>query len=173
MVRPRELVSESCRLFLLLYSCLPSEMNRMIPDFFTPDLVAKGVIDQWTFMTAVNNNTKALALLQQHWSTWITETDFQAIQAAGLNNARIPIPHWAFNGSSTEPYLVGAEFSYISQAVKWAAKYNLDVLLNLVSFRGIANNGVVPRLTRLSLSPLLPLSLQHTAPGSQSKLACF
>lgn len=106
----------------------------MMPDFFTPDLVAKGAIDQWTFMTAVNNNAQALALLQQHWSTWITETDFKDIQAAGLNTVRIPVPHWAFNGSSSEPYIAGAEFSYIAQAIKWAAKYKLDVLLDLVSF---------------------------------------
>src|ERR1700712_1703999 len=74
----------------------------MNPSFFTSDLVAKGAIDQWTFMTAVKNNATALSLLQKHWSTWITETDFIAIKAAGLNTVRIPVGHWTFNGSSTE-----------------------------------------------------------------------
>jgi glucan 1,3-beta-glucosidase len=30
----------------------------------------------------------ALGILQDHWKTWITEDDFVAIEAAGLNHVR-------------------------------------------------------------------------------------
>lgn len=112
----------------------------MSPSLFTADLVARGAVDQWTYMTAVSNNNLALSLLQAHWNTWITEADFQAIAAAGLNTVRIPVGHWTFNATASEPYLAGAELPFISRALVWAAKYKLDVLLDL-----------------------------HTAPGSQSE----
>lgn len=103
----------------------------MMPDLFTKDLTAKGAIDQWTYMTAVGDNTKALSLLQNHWSTWITQDDFAQIKAAGLNTVRIPVGHWTFNATSLEPYLAGAEQPYIAQALLWAKQYSLDVVLDM------------------------------------------
>lgn len=94
-------------------------------------MVAKGAVDQWTYMTAVGDNTKALSLLKQHWSTWITQDDFAQISAAGLNTVRIPVGHWTFNASSSEPYLASAEQPYIAQALLWAKQYSLDVVLDL------------------------------------------
>lgn len=39
------------------------------------------VIDEWTFGQFAPN---ALSVLQDHWNTWITESDFEAIAAAGF-----------------------------------------------------------------------------------------
>ncbi|UZJ54252.1 hypothetical protein CBS101457_003572 [Exobasidium rhododendri] len=117
----------------------------MMPSFFTDDLVAKGVVDQYTYMKKVDSVTARKALTQ-HWESWITETDFQQISAAGLNTVRLPVPHWAFNGSSTtEPYLAYAEQPYISQALLWAKKYDLDVIIDMhtapKSQNGFDNSG--------------------------------
>jgi glucan 1,3-beta-glucosidase len=146
----------------------------MNPSFFTSDLTAKGAIDQWTFMTAVNNNTRALSLLQTHWSTWVNESDFTAIAAAGLNTVRIPVPHWTFNGSSTEPYLAGAELKYIQQAVTWAAKHNLDVLLDLHtapgSQNGFDNSGRMGNATFESINPTVNAARMYSALQSMVNL---
>lgn len=48
-----------------------------------------------------------------------------------LDTVRLPVPHWAFNGSKSEPYLAYGEQPYISNALKLAAQYGLDVLLDL------------------------------------------
>ncbi|KAE9383458.1 glycoside hydrolase, partial [Gymnopus androsaceus JB14] len=40
------------------------------------------IVDEWTFGQLQNHGT-ALAALQNHWNTWITEADFAAIAAAG------------------------------------------------------------------------------------------
>ncbi|KAG6865769.1 hypothetical protein C0991_011966 [Blastosporella zonata] len=40
------------------------------------------IIDEYTFGQYQNHAT-ALGVLQNHWNTWITEADFQAIAAAG------------------------------------------------------------------------------------------
>ena len=36
----------------------------------------------------MQNSSAALEILQNHWETWITEDDFAAIAAAGLNHVR-------------------------------------------------------------------------------------
>ena len=45
------------------------------------------VVDEYTLGKLVDNDV-ALAMLKQHWETWITEDDFVAIKAAGLNHVR-------------------------------------------------------------------------------------
>jgi len=41
-----------------------------------------GIVDEWTF-GQFQDRTTALNKLQNHWNTWITESDFAAIAAAG------------------------------------------------------------------------------------------
>ena len=45
------------------------------------------IVDEFT-LGDQTNSTYALDLLEQHWETWITEDDFKAIKAAGLNHVR-------------------------------------------------------------------------------------
>lgn len=45
------------------------------------------IVDEYTF-GQMQNSTVAQAVLNQHWSSWITENDFKAIAAAGLNHVR-------------------------------------------------------------------------------------
>ena len=40
------------------------------------------IVDEWTF-GALQDTKTAFLTLQNHWNTWITEADFQAIAAAG------------------------------------------------------------------------------------------
>jgi aryl-phospho-beta-D-glucosidase BglC (GH1 family) len=40
------------------------------------------IVDEWTFGQLQDQKT-ALNTLQNHWNTWITESDFAAIAAAG------------------------------------------------------------------------------------------
>lgn len=45
------------------------------------------IVDEYTF-GQMQDPDEALQVLQSHWATWITEDDFQAISAAGLNHVR-------------------------------------------------------------------------------------
>ena len=40
------------------------------------------IVDEWTFCQ-YQNKSVALAALEKHWSTYITEDDFRQIQEAG------------------------------------------------------------------------------------------
>jgi aryl-phospho-beta-D-glucosidase BglC (GH1 family) len=47
----------------------------------------------------LQSKATATAALTTHWNTWITESDFAAIAAAGLNHVRLPIGYWAWDVS--------------------------------------------------------------------------
>lgn len=111
----------------------------------------------------------ALGILQNHWETWFTEDDFADIQAAGLNHVRfvlctpdIPrvlclhsvwfwvyrmqIGYWSVPLTSSDtnyttsvsPYIPGA-WPYLLQALNWARKYQLHVILDLHGAPGSQN----------------------------------
>ncbi|KAG6876479.1 hypothetical protein C0992_012826 [Termitomyces sp. T32_za158] len=95
------------------------------------------IVDEYTF-GQYQDHTKAFAVLQAHWDSWITESDFRDIAAAGLNHVRIPIGYWAFDVSGGEPYIQG-QYPYLERAVSWAEKYGLKVIINLHGVPGSQN----------------------------------
>ncbi|KAH9987691.1 glycoside hydrolase family 5 protein [Russula vinacea] len=95
------------------------------------------IVDEWTF-GLYQDRDSAEAILTQHWNTWITESDFQEIAAAGLNHVRIPIGYWAFNVAPGEPYISGQQ-AYLLQAISWAQTYNLKVIIDLHGAPGSQN----------------------------------
>ncbi len=72
----------------------------------------------------------AQSLLEQHWGSWITESDFAQIAAAGLNHVRIPIGYWAFVLQTGDPYVQG-QTNYLATALGWARAHGLKVVLDL------------------------------------------
>ena len=118
------------------------------------------IIDEWTFGQYQDSNV-VRAKLTEHWDTWITESDFRAIAAAGcvlasravsvvqvlvfifrLNHVRIPIGYWAYDVSPGEPYISG-QHNYLLKAIAWAAIYNLKVIVDLHGAPG-SQNGYGP-----------------------------
>ncbi|KAF8514765.1 glycoside hydrolase family 5 protein [Gautieria morchelliformis] len=95
------------------------------------------VVDEFTFGQFVDRNSAA-STLQNHWNTWITEADFAAIAAAGLNHVRLPIGYWAFDVSAGEPYHQG-QVPFLNQAVTWARNHGLKVIVDLHGAPGSQN----------------------------------
>ncbi|KAJ7637744.1 glycoside hydrolase family 5 protein [Mycena polygramma] len=103
------------------------------------------IVDEYTF-GAMQDSATALGVLQNHWETWITEDDFVAIAAAGLNHVRIPVGYWSVpltasdtNGStSAAPYTPGA-WPYLLKALNWAKQHNVHVILDLHGAPGSQN----------------------------------
>ncbi|KAH0591089.1 Glucan 1,3-beta-glucosidase [Termitomyces sp. J132] len=95
------------------------------------------IIDEYTF-GQFQDHAKALSTLKAHWDSWITESDFQAIAAAGLNHVRLPIGYWAFDVSGGEPYVQG-QLPYLDKAVSWAQKYGIKVIVDLHGVPGSQN----------------------------------
>ncbi|KIY73602.1 glycoside hydrolase family 5 protein [Cylindrobasidium torrendii FP15055 ss-10] len=95
------------------------------------------VIDDYTFGQYVDRDT-ATSMLKQHWDTWITESDFAEIAAAGLNHVRLPIGYWAFDVREGEPYISG-QAPYLEKALGWAQQYGLKVVIDLHGVPGSQN----------------------------------
>ncbi|KAF5313187.1 hypothetical protein D9619_002623 [Psilocybe cf. subviscida] len=95
------------------------------------------IVDEYTFGQFQSKST-ALATLQNHWNTWITESDFSAIAAAGLNHVRLPIGYWAFDVSAGEPYIQG-QLPYLQKAVTWAGNHGLKIIVDLHGAPGSQN----------------------------------
>ncbi|KAH9903048.1 glycoside hydrolase family 5 protein [Cubamyces lactineus] len=103
------------------------------------------IIDEYTFGQMLDSDY-ALDVLQNHWDTWITEDDFVAIKAAGLNHVRMQIGYWSVPitsdytnyTTSVSPYVAGA-WPYLLRALGWARKHSIHVILDLHGAPGSQN----------------------------------
>ncbi|KAF8071947.1 glycoside hydrolase family 5 protein [Lyophyllum atratum] len=103
------------------------------------------VVDEYTLGQHLETQT-ALKILQQHWATWITEDDFAAIKAAGLNHVRIPLGYWSVpltssdtqGSTSVAPYTPGA-WPYLLRGLNWAKKHSIHVILDIHGAPGSQN----------------------------------
>lgn len=95
------------------------------------------IVDEWTFGKYQSKST-ATSVLKNHWNTWITESDFEAIAAAGLNHVRLPIGYWAFEVGPGEPYIQG-QLPYLKKAITWAGNHGLKVIVDLHGAPGSQN----------------------------------
>ncbi|KAI0950938.1 hypothetical protein AcW1_008108 [Taiwanofungus camphoratus] len=103
------------------------------------------IVDEYTF-GQMQDPEHALSVLQSHWDSWITEDDFKAIKAAGLNHVRIPIGYWSIPitsastnySTSVSPYVPGA-WPYFLRALNWAKNNTIHVILDLHGAPGSQN----------------------------------
>lgn len=113
----------------------------VLEPWITPSLFdntgISAIVDEWTFCEYQDTDTARTALTE-HWDTWITESDFIDIAAAGLNHVRIPVGYWAFNVTEDEPYIQG-QVDYLRKALGWAATHGLQVVVDLHGVPGSQN----------------------------------
>lgn len=103
----------------------------VLEPWITPSIFDVGdtVVDEYTYTQSLGK-TQALSNLQSHWNSWITQSDFSAIAAAGLNHVRIPIGYWAVAPLDGDPYVQG-QLDVLDQAITWARNAGIKVLLDL------------------------------------------
>lgn len=99
------------------------------PSIFEPWAQSQTVKDEYTFCQTVGA-TEAYNQLSNHWNTWITQDDFNAIAAAGLNHVRIPIGYWSIIPNEGDPYVQGA-YDVLGKALDWAQSAGLMVIIDL------------------------------------------
>ncbi|KAF7347576.1 Glycoside hydrolase family 5 protein [Mycena venus] len=95
------------------------------------------IVDEWTF-ASLQSRATATAALSVHWNTFITESDFADIAAAGLNHVRLPIGYWAWDVSGGEPYIQG-QLPFLNKAVAWAGNHGLKLIIDLHGAPGSQN----------------------------------
>ena len=114
-----------------------------IEPFITPSLFNKykpneGIIDEWTLTNKLGPSTAAKTI-EKHYSQFITEADFAAIQAAGFDHVRIPYSYWAVTTYPGDPYVPKISWRYLLRGIEYARKYGLRVNLDLHGLPGSQN----------------------------------
>ena len=76
--------------------------------------LAPHAIDEWGFCKTLGPN-HATRVLNQHFQTWITESDIDLLEKHGINHVRIPIGFWALIPTEDdEPYVNGTQLEYLN-----------------------------------------------------------
>lgn len=107
------------------------------PSIFDQWANGGGAVDEYTYTQALGKD-EATKRLTDHWNTWITEDDFKEIASMGLNHVRIPVGYWAFNPLPGDPYVQGQK-PFITNALGWARKYGLKVMMDLHGGKVVAH----------------------------------
>lgn len=109
--------------------------------FITPSMfnfaASANVVDEWTLCQNLGSN--CASTMEQHYATFITKSDFAAIQAAGLDHVRIPYGYWAVTTYDGDPYVKQISWRYLLRAIEWAREYGLRVNLDLHGVPGSQN----------------------------------
>lgn len=93
------------------------------------DNVGDAAVDEWSLCATLGPD-QCRSYLSQHWSTFITQDDFNRIAAAGMNHVRIPIGYWAVEHLEGDPYVDG-QLEFLDEAVGWARAAGLKVMVDL------------------------------------------
>lgn len=114
-----------------------------IEPFITPSLFSSyktsdNVVDEWTLTKALGP-TNAKSILEKHYSSWVTESTFADLQAAGFDHVRIPFSYWAIITYDGDPYVSQVSWRYLLRGIEWARKYGLRINLDLHGAPGSQN----------------------------------
>ena len=107
------------------------------PSLFHPYNTHDNVVDEWTLCQKLGSNAKPI--IEKHYSSFVTESTFQEIQAAGFDHVRIPFSYWAVTTYDGDPYIPQVSWRYLLRAIEWARKYGLRINLDLHGLPGSQN----------------------------------
>jgi glucan 1,3-beta-glucosidase len=108
------------------------------PSFFDNFTESDGVVDEYT-LTSYLGQKGAATRLEQHYSSWVTESTFSEIAAAGFDHIRIPFPYWAVKIYDDDPYVPNTPWRYLLRGIEWARKYGIRINLDLHALPGSQN----------------------------------
>ncbi|KAJ5586945.1 Exo-beta-1-3-glucanase (Exg1) [Penicillium hispanicum] len=122
------------------------------------DAAGDTAVDEWSLCKNLGQD-QCRAVLSQHWSSFISQDDFNQIAAAGMNHVRIPVGYWALEHLDGDPYVDG-QLEYLDSAIGWARAAGLKVVVDL--------HGGKYTKVHSCVVPQQPLTWVNTAPGSQN-----
>jgi glucan 1,3-beta-glucosidase len=96
--------------------------------------------------TGWGSTDNARAVLEHHWDSFITRSDFEYLASIGINTVRLPIGYWSLGpvfcqGTDFEPVADVYRDSWprILRAINWAAQFGIGVLVDLHGAPGSQN----------------------------------
>ena len=77
--------------------------------------------------------------IEDHRKSFIKESDFAWMAKQGINAVRIPVGYWIFDGKFDESVQEKPSIKYLDQAIRWADKYGIVVLIDMHGAQGSQN----------------------------------
>lgn len=115
----------------------------------TPSLFVCAADDQLSELDIASgwgSTDGARSILEQHWDTYINETDFQYLASIGINTVRLPIGYWNLGPDFCQdtPYASVADvyqnsWPRIVRTINMAASVGIGVLVDLHGAPGSQN----------------------------------
>ncbi|KAJ7098034.1 glycoside hydrolase superfamily [Mycena belliarum] len=93
----------------------------------------------------IASGQNARAILENHWNSFISESDLYYLSSIGINTIRLPIGYWSLPGFCKDtPFSDFADvyhnsWSFIVHAINMAAKFRMGVLVDLHGAPGSQN----------------------------------
>ncbi|KAJ5929164.1 CAZyme family GH5 [Penicillium verhagenii] len=112
----------------------------VLEPWITPSIfdgAGDAAVDEWSLCTVLGSD-QCRSVLAQHWSTFISQDDFNEIAATGMNHVRIPVGYWALERLDGDPYVDG-QLEYLDRAITWARAAGLKVMVDLHGAPGSQN----------------------------------
>lgn len=122
----------------------------MVPSLF--NCASAPGISEYDVATGWNGDSKSV--LERHWDSFITESDFKWLSGLGINTVRLPLGYWHIGTGETDwvkgTMYEGVRDSYsgawprVLRVVNWAAKHGIGVLIDLHGAPGSQNGWYLP-----------------------------
>lgn len=104
----------------------------VLEKWLTPGIFSgTNAADEYT----LSKTSEGMRRIKNHRQTFITEKDFRWLNDHGINFVRIPVGYWVFD--SIDGY--APSVAYLDNAMNWAEKHNIRVLIDLHGARGSQN----------------------------------
>ena len=95
--------------------------------------------DEWDFSNSLGP-AKAKAALEDHWNTWIVESDLDTLASVGINHIRIPLGFWTMIPTTgNEPYVNHTQLAHLEQMLGWMYKRSMRALIDMHGMPGSQN----------------------------------
>ncbi|GMN33691.1 hypothetical protein TIFTF001_004293 [Ficus carica] len=108
------------------------------PSVFVMTIVSNTLHGEYQLTNGLGPD-RARQVLQEHWNTYITESDFRFMSSNGLNAVRIPVGWWIASDPNPPKPFVGGSLRALDNAFTWAQKYGLKVIVDLHAVQGSQN----------------------------------
>lgn len=97
--------------------------------------LAPGADDMYGLIQALGG--RAASVLAEHYSTWITESDIDAMAASNLNMLRIPVGWWSFlQPNRDEGWVYAHDLYYLSRLLGWLHARGMYAIIDMHSMPG-------------------------------------
>ncbi|KAJ6596777.1 glycoside hydrolase superfamily [Mycena vulgaris] len=103
-------------------------------------------VSELDIASGCNSTDRARTILENHWNTFISESDFSYLSSIGINSVRLPIGYWSLGPEfcADTPFSPFAEvyrnsWSFVVHAINMAAGFGIGVLVDLHGAPGSQN----------------------------------